>query len=42
MVYTLKPTRFFLEQTDALSDKAAGIVEGKLHLLKINPFATNA
>jgi len=36
--YLLKPSLFFLEQVDELSDKAASIVEEKLKLLKINPF----
>jgi len=36
--YILKPSQFFLEQTDELSDKAASIIEDKLRLLKINPF----
>ena len=38
MEYILKPSTFFLEQVDELSDKAARIVEEKLKLLKINPF----
>ena len=38
MEYLLKPSLFFLEQVDELSDKAASIVEEKLKLLKINPF----
>jgi len=36
--YNLKPSRFFLEQVEELSDKAARIVEEKLRLLKVNPF----
>ena len=36
--YVLRPSEFFLEQLDGLSDKAARIVESKLRLLKINPF----
>jgi len=36
--YILKPSLFFLEQADELSDKAASIVDDKLKLLKINPF----
>ena len=38
MEYILKPSLFFLEQADELSDKAASIVDDKLKLLKINPF----
>ena len=38
MEYILKPSLFFLEQVDELSDKAASIVDDKLKLLKINPF----
>ena len=38
MDYILKPSQFFLEQVDELSDKAAVIIEDKLRLLKINPF----
>ena len=36
--FTLKPSLFFLEQVDELSDKAKRIIEDKLRLLKINPF----
>jgi mRNA-degrading endonuclease RelE of RelBE toxin-antitoxin system len=36
--YILKPSKFFLDQVEELSDKAARIVEEKLMLLKINPF----
>ncbi len=36
--YFLRPSKFFLEQVEELSDKAARIVEDKLRLLKINPF----
>ena len=36
--YFLKPSKFFLEQVEELSDKAAGIVNDKLRLLKANPF----
>jgi len=36
--YILKPSKFFLEQCDELSDKAARIVGNKLPLLKVNPF----
>ncbi|MBS3123642.1 hypothetical protein J4437_03315 [Candidatus Woesearchaeota archaeon] len=38
MEYILKPSTFFLEQVDELSEKAARIVEDKIRLLKINPF----
>ena len=36
--YILKPSKFFLEQAEELSDKAARIIEDKLRLLKQNPF----
>jgi len=36
--YTLRPTKFFLEQLDSLSPKTARILEEKLSLLKQNPF----
>ncbi len=36
--YVLKPSQFFLEQAEKLSDKAARIVEEKIRLLKVNPF----
>ena len=38
MDYFLKPSHFFLEQLDDLSDKAKIIIEDKLRLLKLNPF----
>ncbi len=38
MEYLLRPTQFFMEQLDQLSDKAARIVGEKLKLLKINPY----
>ncbi len=38
MEYVLKPSHFFLEQIEDLSDKGARIVEDKLRLLKKNPF----
>jgi len=38
MEYILKPSKFFLEQLDELSDKAKNILEEKLKLLKVNPF----
>lgn len=37
-MFELKPTDFFLEQVDELSDEAAWLVEEKLKLVKINPF----
>ena len=36
--YILKPSQFFLEQVEKLSNKAVRIVEEKVKLLKINPF----
>ena len=36
--YVLRPSHFFLEQIDELSDKAAAIIEDQLRLLKLNPF----
>ena len=36
--YVLKPSQFFLEQVDELSDEAAKLIEGKIKLLKVNPF----
>lgn len=38
MEYILKPSEFFLEQIEELSDKAARIIENKLKLLKVNPY----
>tara|TARA_Y100000310_G_C20479756_1_gene714109 strand:+ start:604 stop:900 length:297 start_codon:yes stop_codon:yes gene_type:complete len=38
MDYVLKPSHFFLEQIDGLSDEAARLVEEKLKLAKINPY----
>lgn len=38
MEYVLRPSDFFLEQLDELSEKAKRIIEEKLLLLKINPF----
>jgi len=38
MEYILRPSSFFLEQLDELSEKAARIIEEKLLMLKINPF----
>jgi hypothetical protein len=40
--FILKPSKFFLEQVEALSDKAARIVEEKVRILKIkNPTAAS-
>jgi len=38
MEFNLKPSQFFLDQLDELSDKARRIIEEKLLMLKINPF----
>jgi hypothetical protein len=38
MEFILKPTEFFLEQADELSDEAAKLIEEKLRLAKQNPF----
>lgn len=38
MEYELKPSDFFLQQIDELSDEAKKTVEDKLKLVKINPF----
>jgi mRNA-degrading endonuclease RelE of RelBE toxin-antitoxin system len=38
MEYFLKPTKFFLEQVDELTEEAARLVEQKLRLAKENPF----
>ncbi len=38
MEYVLKPSYFFLQQIDELSDEAAKLVEEKLKLAKINPY----
>ena len=37
-MFELKPTDFFLEQLDELSDEAASLIDEKLRLIKINPF----
>jgi len=37
-MFELKPTDFFLEQTDGLSDEAAALIAEKLELVKTNPF----
>ncbi len=38
MDYILRPSEFFLEQLDELSEKAKRILEEKLQMLKVNPF----
>ena len=38
MEYVIIPSRFFLEQIDELSNEAAKLIEGKLLLVKINPY----
>ena len=38
MDYILKPSNFFLQQVEELSDEAAKLIEEKLKLAKINPF----
>ncbi len=38
MEYEIIPTKLFLEQIDDLSDEAARLIEGKLRLVKINPY----
>ncbi len=38
MVFTLKPSKFFLEQIGKLPDKTAKILSEKLKLIKLNPF----
>ena len=38
MEYELKPSHFFLQQIDELSDESKKTVEDKLRLVKINPF----
>ncbi|MFH1505940.1 MAG: hypothetical protein ABIE94_03030 [archaeon] len=38
MDYVLKPSRFFLQQVDEISDEAAKLIEEKLKLAKINPY----
>ena len=37
-MFELKPTDFFLEQIDELSDEAAKLIDEKLKLVQINPF----
>jgi len=36
--YILKPSRFFLQQIDEVSDDVAKLIEEKLKLAKINPY----
>ncbi len=38
MEYEIKPSDFFLQQIDELSDEAKRIVENRLRLVKLNPF----
>ena len=38
MEYELKPSHFFLQQIDELSEEAARVIEKRLKLVKINPF----
>ena len=38
MEYKFKPSKFFLQQVDELSDNAVKILAEKLKLVKINPF----
>ena len=38
MEYELKPSSFFLQQIDELSDEAKRVVENRLRLVKVNPF----
>lgn len=38
MKWVLKPSAFFLEQLDGISDEAARIIDEKLKLVKINPY----
>ena len=38
MVYIIKPSYFFLQQIDNLSDEATKLIVNKLKLAKINPF----
>jgi len=38
MEYILKPSKFFLQQIDGLSDEAAKLIAEKLLLTKSNPF----
>lgn len=38
MEYELKPSHFFLQQIDELSDETKRVVENRLRLVKVNPF----
>ena len=38
MEYELKPSHFFLQQIDELSDETKKVVENRLKLVKVNPF----
>jgi len=38
MDYTLKPSKFFLEQLDDISGEAKKLIDKKLQLIKVNPF----
>jgi len=38
MEYELKPSHFFLQQIEELSDEAKKVVENRLRLVKVNPF----
>lgn len=38
MEYFIKPSYFFLEQIDELSDEAAKLIDKKLKLAKISPY----
>ena len=38
MEYELKPSHFFLQQVEELSDEAKRVVENRLRLVKVNPF----
>ncbi len=38
MGYVIKPSHFFLQQADELSDGAAKLIEEKLKLAKVNPY----
>ncbi|MBN2368247.1 hypothetical protein JXC34_04460 [Candidatus Woesearchaeota archaeon] len=38
MDYTLKPSKFFLEQLDDISSESKKLIDKKLQLIKVNPF----
>ena len=38
MEFELKPSHFFLQQIDELSDEAKRVVDNRLKLVKVNPF----